>query len=84
MKRVCASILKLLSIIHDLVWRETIIQDCSVTPRGKNKKYGRKLTTEPTQRSKQTDSQSGQIPVMVAVNANGKMQADFILKPETA
>jgi len=66
------------------VWRETIIQDCSVTPRGKNKKYGRKLQTEPTQRSKQTYSQSGQIPGMVGVNANGRLQADFILKPKTA
>jgi len=59
MNRVCASILKWLSIIRDLVWRETIMQDCSVTPLGKNKKYGRKLPTEPTQRSQQTNSCNG-------------------------
>jgi len=82
MNRVCVSILKWLSKIRDLVWRETIIQDCSMTSRGKNKKYGRKLPTEPTQLWKQKNSQSGQISVMVGVNANGR-QADFILKPKT-
>jgi hypothetical protein len=58
MNRVCAYILKWLSITRDLVWGETITRDCSATPRGKNKKYGRKLPTEPIQRSKQTNSSS--------------------------
>lgn len=72
--RVLASIFMWLSIIRDQVWRETIMQYCSVTPRGKNKQYGRKLQTEPTQRSKQTNSQNRYIPVMEGVNANCKLQ----------